>query len=127
MNRFISAEELTRKRCRPCEGSSLAYTPSEVAVQLEQLPAWNLTADGKWISRKVGFKDFTRALEFINAVAALAQTEGHHPDLHLVRYREAEVALTTHSIEGLSENDFIVAAKIDQLVATEFGEAKTIR
>lgn len=127
MTQKLPATELTRKHCRPCEGDSLAYDAGSVKEQMLELPLWSLDAEGKWISRIVLFIDFDLALKFLNAVAELAQTEGHHPDLHLIRYREVKVDLTTHSIEGLSENDFIVAAKVDELIATTFTDAKVSR
>lgn len=120
----LSHDQLAKKRCRPCEGDVLGYAPLEVLEQIKQLPLWRLELDDKWIARTVRFKNFERALEFLNAVAELAQKEGHHPDLHLIRYREVKVALSTHALENLSENDFIMAAKIDQLITTTFTDAK---
>jgi 4a-hydroxytetrahydrobiopterin dehydratase len=82
---------------------------------LLQLDSWQLSADGKAIYKKRSLKHFVEALEFINGVGDLAEEEQHHPDLHLTGYRNVRIELTTHAIGGLSENDFIVAAKIDAL------------
>ena len=82
---------------------------------LKDLPGWRLTEDGQRIRRAWVAKNFLAAMEFFNRVAELAEAEGHHPDLHLVGYRHVDIELWTHAIGGLSENDFISAAKIDQL------------
>ena len=79
------------------------------------MPEWKLSDDGKLIRRKYKFKDFVTAMAFLQRVGQLAEEEQHHPDLHLTGYKNAAVELTTHAIGGLSENDFIVAAKIDRL------------
>jgi 4a-hydroxytetrahydrobiopterin dehydratase len=79
------------------------------------MPDWKLTADGKRIRREWRVQDFDTALDFFNRVGKLANEEDHHPDLHLVGYRNVAVELWTHAIGGLSENDFILAAKIDAL------------
>lgn len=79
---------------------------------MEQIPEWKLSEDGKRISRLFGFKDFAKALEFANKVGQVAEEQWHHPDMK-VSWGKVEVMLTTHSIKGLSENDFIVAAHID--------------
>jgi 4a-hydroxytetrahydrobiopterin dehydratase len=82
---------------------------------LANLPGWELSDDGKRIRREWVAKDFVAAMDFFNDVAELAEDEGHHPDLHLVGYRNVAIELWTHAIGGLSENDFITAAKIDEL------------
>jgi 4a-hydroxytetrahydrobiopterin dehydratase len=82
---------------------------------LNDLPGWKLTDDGIRIRREWAFKNFVKGIDFINRVAELAEEEGHHPDLHLVGYRNVAIELWTHAIGGLSENDFITAAKIDDL------------
>ncbi len=110
-----SAEELTRKKCVPCEGGIPALGPGEVAGLLESLPGWRATADGKRIRRDWKAKGFVAAIDFFNKVAAVAEEEGHHPDLHLEAYRDVGVEIWTHAIGGLSENDFILAAKIDRI------------
>jgi 4a-hydroxytetrahydrobiopterin dehydratase len=85
------------------------------AAQVAELPGWRLTHDGTRIRRDWRFRDFRSAVKFLNNVAALAEREAHHPDLHLEGYRDAWVEIFTHAIGGLSENDFILAAKIDVL------------
>jgi 4a-hydroxytetrahydrobiopterin dehydratase len=111
----VSAAELTAKKCTPCEGNTPALTRDQIAEHLSAVPEWKLSDDGKWIRRAYKFKDFVSALAFLNKVGALAEAEGHHPDLHLTGYKNAMVELSTHTIGGLSANDFIVAAKIDKL------------
>ena len=83
---------------------------------LAATPDWSLADDAKMISRKVGLKNFLEAMDLLNRIGEVAESEGHHPDLHLTGYRNVRIDLTTHAIGGLSENDFIVAAKIDQLL-----------
>ena len=111
----MTAEELTTKKCQPCEGGVPPVPEDEVKMLLESLPGWDLTNDGQRIRREWVVKNFMAAIDFFNRVAELAEDEGHHPDLHLVGYRNAAIELWTHAIGGLSENDFITAAKINQL------------
>jgi 4a-hydroxytetrahydrobiopterin dehydratase len=91
---------------------------SEAAVQeyLAQVPAWSLSGDAKSIQRRLRFADFQAALDFVNRVAALAEEEQHHPDIHIFGYRNVELELSTHAIGGLSDNDFVLAARIDRLL-----------
>jgi 4a-hydroxytetrahydrobiopterin dehydratase len=110
-----TAEQLTQKKCAPCEGGVRPYDETESRAQLEKLPDWRLTADGKRIRREWTVKHFMAGIDFFNAVAKVAEDEGHHPDLHLEGYRKVTIELWTHAIGGLSENDFILAAKIDRL------------
>ena len=110
-----TAAELTRKHCVPCEGGIPALTPDEVRDQLAALPGWKLTADGRRIRREWRVKDFVTALDFFNRVGQVAEQEDHHPDLHLTGYRLAAIELSTHAVGGLTQNDFILAAKIDRL------------
>jgi 4a-hydroxytetrahydrobiopterin dehydratase len=110
-----AVEQLTGKKCLPCEGGVEKYTPEQAAAQLELLEGWTLTQEGQRIRKDWVVKNFMAAIEFFNRVAELAEDEGHHPDLHLEGYRNMSIELWTHAIGGLSENDFIVAAKIDQL------------
>jgi len=110
-----SAEELTRKRCVPCEGGVPKFSLAEAEEQLTKLDGWRLTHDGLRIRKDWTVKNFMAGLDFFNAVAELAEDEGHHPDLHLESYRNVWIEIWTHAIGGLSENDFILAAKIDQL------------
>ena len=107
--------DLTRKHCVPCEGGVPRLTPEQVRDLLAQLPAWKLTGEGKSIRREWRVKDFLTGLDFFQRVGKLAEEEDHHPDLHLVGYRNVAIEISTHAIGGLSENDFILAAKIEQL------------
>lgn len=109
----LTAEELTAKKCVPCEGGIPPLTPDEAKAQLASTPGWSLTGDGQRIRREWQVKNFMAGVDFFNKVAALAESEGHHPDLHLVGYRNLAIEIWTHAIGGLSENDFILAAKID--------------
>jgi 4a-hydroxytetrahydrobiopterin dehydratase len=111
----VTPSELLRKHCTPCEGGVPAVPAEQVSVLLTSLPGWKLTSDGKRIRREWRVKDFLIGLDFFQRVGRLAEEEGHHPDLHLVGYRNVAIELWTHAIGGLSENDFILAAKIDTL------------
>src|SRR5262245_7095625 len=109
------AAELTAKKCKPCEGGVPPIEKAEAQRLLADLSGWTLTADGKSIRRTWKCKDFLAAIHFFDKVAEVAEKEQHHPDLHLTGYRMAAIEMTTHAINGLSENDFIMAAKIDQV------------
>ena len=111
----ITTPELTRKHCTACEGGVPPLSQKQVQDFLAALPHWRLTADGQRIRREWRVKNFVTALDFFHRVGQIAEAEGHHPDLHLVGYRNVAIELWTHAISGLSENDFILAAKIDQL------------
>jgi len=117
---IVPPTELISKKCLPCEGGVEACPLDQAQKQLGLLPHWLLSLDGKWIHRKMVFKNFVQAVACVNKIADLAEAEGHHPDLHLTGYRNLEIAISTHAIGGLSENDFILASKIDALVASEF-------
>src|SRR3954468_12200228 len=110
-----SADELTRKKCKPCEGGVEPVLPGEAAEQVGKLEGWKLSSDGKMIRKQWVMKDFSAAVDFFRRVADVANAEDHHPDLHLTGYRNVAIELSTHAIKGLSENDFILAAKIDGL------------
>lgn len=110
-----TAADLVRKACASCEGGIPALSAGEAAALLESVPGWTLTEGGRRIRRSWVARNFLAAIEFFNQTAALAEQEGHHPDLHLVGYRNVTVELWTHAIGGLSENDFILAAKINAL------------
>jgi len=85
----------------------------QVGQLLPSVPHWKVTADGKRIRREWRVKDFLEGLEFFKRVAEIAEAEDHHPDLHLVGYRNVTIEIWTHAVGGLTENDFILAAKID--------------
>jgi len=112
---MVKASELVKRRCEPCEGG----VPPLKTDAVEQLMLalhddWSLSANGKSIERTFSFSGYHRTISFVNAVAWIAENEGHHPDL-TVLYGKVGVLYTTHAIDGLSENDFICAAKIDCL------------
>jgi 4a-hydroxytetrahydrobiopterin dehydratase len=110
-----SHDELLKKRCTPCEGGRPALPRAEAERLARSLPGWALASDAKRISRSWTVKNFIAGIDFFNKVAALAEDEGHHPDLHLEGYRNLSIAIWTHAAGGLTENDFILAAKIDQI------------
>ena len=110
-----AAEQLVEKHCTACEGGVEKYTPVQAEEQLATLSGWHLTSDGLRIRKDWQVKNFLAGIEFFTKVAELAEAEGHHPDLHLEGYRHVWIELWTHAIGGLSENDFILAAKIDRL------------
>jgi 4a-hydroxytetrahydrobiopterin dehydratase len=89
-------------------------TPEETRVYLEDIPAWALDTEKRQISREFVFSDFVSAINFVNDIAHLAEEEGHHPDMR-ISFNKVLCELSTHAIKGLSENDFIMAAKIDEL------------
>ena len=111
-----SAESLRGKKCLPCEGGVPVITPEDAHTYIAATPKWTLDDGSLAISRKVVCKHFVEAMELLNQIAEVAESEQHHPDLHLTGYRNVRIDLTTHAIGGLSENDFIVAAKIDELL-----------
>ena len=105
---------LASRSCRPCEGDE-SLSPADIERYHARLPLWQLVGDGKRIRRELVVKDFVTALDYFRQVGTLAEHEGHHPDLHLTRYRRVVIELWTHMVGGLTENDFIMAAKIDQI------------
>jgi 4a-hydroxytetrahydrobiopterin dehydratase len=108
-------DELTRRHCVPCEGGIPPVSREQAEATVRNLEGWSLDSDGRWITRSWTVKDFLAGIDFFNKVAALAEEEDHHPDLHLEGYRKVTIALTTHAAKGLTENDFILAAKINQV------------
>lgn len=105
--------DLAAKRCKPCEGGTPPLRRDEVDRFLAPLAGWE-EADGA-IGKRFEFKNYYQTMAFVNAVAWIAHTEGHHPDLE-VSYRSCRVRYTTHAVAGLSENDFICAAKVEALL-----------
>jgi 4a-hydroxytetrahydrobiopterin dehydratase len=106
---------LVDRKCVPCEGGIMPLTRPEAEVLRAELHAdWRLADDGKSLARALKFKDFFRTMSFVNALAHIANGEDHHPDLE-VGYNTCRVTFTTHAIGGLSQNDFICAAKLDRL------------
>ncbi|MGC4006369.1 MAG: 4a-hydroxytetrahydrobiopterin dehydratase [Pirellulales bacterium] len=110
--------DLVNKRCVPCEGGVPKFTPAEAAAQVAKLRGWSLSGDGKRIVKTWTVKNFVAGMAFFREVERVAEAEQHHPDLHLESYRNVRIELYTHAIDGLSENDFILAAKIDELPVT---------
>lgn len=108
-------KDLTQKKCKPCEGGAAPLGMEGARAYLANLPGWELSSDGKLIGRTYVMRWFMDAIEFIQKIAEAAEGEDHHPDIHLTGYRRLRIELTTHAIGGLSENDFIMAAKIDSL------------
>ena len=104
--------DLARKKCKPCEGGVAPLTPQQVAPMLKGLDGWAL--DAGMIAKTYRFKNYYETMAFVNALAWISHREDHHPDL-TVRYNQCRVEYWTHAIEGLSENDFICAAKLDAL------------
>ena len=113
---ILSAEQLSQKRCQACEGGVDAIAGDQAREQLAALPEWKLDDSEKLIFRKIKCDNFVKAMAILQKVADIAEEEQHHPDLHLTGYRHVRIELTTHAIGGLSENDFIVAAKIDAML-----------
>ena len=116
---ILSPEQLTQKKCLPCEGGVAPCPLDEARQQLEALPGWQLTHEGQRIRKDWRVKNFMAGIAFFEGCARVAEEDGHHPDLHIEGYRNVSVELWTHAIGGLSENDFILAAKIDQLPIIE--------
>lgn len=110
-----TANELRKGSCKPCEGGVEKFNAQQAAQQLKELPGWQLSDDATTISRKWERKDFADALAFVNKIGQVAESDDHHPNIHLIDYKKVKVELTTHAIGGLSENDFILAAKIDDV------------
>ena len=103
---------LTKKKCIPCEAETQPLEKSKVNKLLRQIPSWTLKKNH--LFKKFKFKNFADAIKFVNYIADIAESEGHHPDFS-VHYNKVEIEIWTHAINGLSENDFIVAAKIDKV------------
>ena len=106
--------DLAQKKCVPCESGATPLTQGEAQTMLAQIQGWTLAPDSKKISKRFKFKDFVEAMDFANKITPIAEAEGHHPDLS-IGWGKVVVELTTHVIKGLSENDFILAAKIDRI------------
>jgi 4a-hydroxytetrahydrobiopterin dehydratase len=109
-----TAQPLTQKKCVACEGFETPLNRTEAEALMQQLQGWTLSDDAKSISKSITFKDFAGALAMADKCGAIFEEEGHHPDL-LVAWGKLTITTWTHAINGLSENDFIVAAKIDEL------------
>ena len=114
----LRMNDLLNKKCVPCEGGVLPFDISEIHKYQKKVDGWNILTDEKkifFLNKKFQFKNFLDSQKFINKVGQISENEGHHPDISF-GWGYAEIKITTHAIEGLSENDFILAAKIDQLI-----------
>lgn len=108
-------DNLLNKKCAPCEDKNAKpFNEKKVKGYLAIIPKWKVDKKIKKIYKEFKFDDFVRAMKFIKKVADISESEGHHPDIHIY-YNKVLLELTTHSVGGLSENDFILAAKIDTL------------
>lgn len=104
--------DLSRDQCLPCQKIGRALTSQEIELLLKEVPSWHYEQS---LKKTFKFKNFNEALQFVNQVGALAEKEGHHPDITL-QYNKVTLSLMTHALKGLSRNDFILAAKIDFLI-----------
>jgi len=110
--------DLTEKKCLPCEGGVIPFDISEIHKYQKKVDGWDLAKDNKevyFLNKKFNFDNFAESQKFVNQVGKISEEEGHHPDI-LFGWGYAEIKITTHAIEGLSENDFILAAKIDKII-----------
>ena len=110
--------DLLNKKCVPCEGGVTAFDVSEIHKYQKKVDGWDVIKNEKniyFLEKKFKFKDFLESQNFVNLVGTISEEEGHHPDISF-GWGYAKVIITTHAIEGLSENDFILAAKIDKRV-----------
>ena len=108
---------LSKKKCKPCEGGIIPFDISEIHKYQKKVDGWNISKDEKkifFLNKKFSFKNFLDSQNFINKIGEISENEGHHPDISY-GWGYAEIKITTHAIEGLSENDFILASKIDQI------------
>ena len=119
MTDLSTTEQLCSTKCVPCEGGVPKLTSEEAQRQLQEVHGWQLQEEPDRITRSWTVKNFMAGLAIFDRVAQLAEDEGHHPDLHLVGYRNVTIDVWTHAIGGLSLNDFILAAKIDRLPIDE--------
>ena len=111
-------DDLTQKHCVPCEGGVDPFTPEEIEKYNSVLATpWDVV-DHKKIKQEFKFKNFKEAMKFVNRVAEIAESEGHHPDIYIF-YNKVRLELWTHAIGGLSINDFILAAKIEHLLSSQ--------
>ena len=115
INKFMV--DLIKKKCVPCEGGAIPFDISEIHKYQKKVDGWNLTKNEKnifFLEKNFKFENFKDSQNFVNNVGKISEEEGHHPDI-IFGWGYAKINITTHAIEGLSENDFILAAKIDQI------------
>ena len=109
--------ELLNKKCTPCEGGVIPFDISEIHLYQKKVDGWDIVKEESkifFLKKRFDFKNFLQSQKFINEVGKISEEEGHHPNINF-GWGYAEIKITTHAIEGLSENDFILAAKIDQI------------
>ena len=111
-------EELKKGHCEPCEGGIPPMDREHIDKFLVQVPEWKVEDDTR-IIRDLTFKNFVEALDFVNKAGAIAEEQGHHPNLNIHEWNKVTVTLYTHKIGGLSMNDFIMAAKLDEVLVSE--------
>ena len=110
--------DLLEKKCVPCEGGVLPFDISEIHKYQKKVDGWDIVKNEKniyFLEKKFDFKNFLQSQEFVNKVGKISEEEGHHPDISF-GWGYAEIKVTTHAIKGLSENDFILASKIDKII-----------
>ena len=109
-------EDLSKKKCIPCEGGIPGFEITEIHKYLKMVDGWEVKSDESkiyYLLKKFNFKNFLESQNFVNEIGKISEEEGHHPDISF-GWGYAKINITTHAIEGLSENDFILAAKIDE-------------
>lgn len=114
-----TSDQLRQKKCVPCEGGVPRLTAAEADEQAQHVDGWQVIHNHERIRKEWTVKHFMAGIDFFNKVAELSESEAHHPDLHIVGYRNVAIEIWTHAIGGLSENDFILAAKIDQIAVEQ--------
>ena len=110
--------DLTKKKCLPCEGGVVPFDISEIHKYQKKVDGWDIIENKEkifFLNKKFKFENFLKSQDFVNEVAKISEKEDHHPDI-LFGWGYAEIKITTHAIKGLSENDFILAAKIDKII-----------
>ena len=120
--------DLFNKKCVPCEGGVVPFDISEIHKYQKKVDGWEIIKNEKNIyllEKKIIFKNFEESLKFVNEVGKISEEEGHHPDI-IFGWGYAKINITTHAIEGLSENDFILAAKIDKKIIRYANETNTV-
>jgi 4a-hydroxytetrahydrobiopterin dehydratase len=105
--------DLTTRHCTPCTGGDSRLSPEQTSELLPHVSSWTLRDER--LARAFAFRDFAEAMKFVNAMAAVAEAEGHHPDF-CIHWNRVEVTIWTHAVGGLTENDFVLAAKVDELL-----------
>lgn len=105
---------LKEKKCAACTDSLKSFDRDMVSEYMDGLPSWSISSDEKWILKEFKFKNFLEALEFVKKVSAIAEEEKHHPNIEFT-WGYCKISIQTHKVDGLTENDFILAAKIDEI------------